>query len=358
VRILSRYFALRFLGLFLAILFVSTLAIIVVEMLLNFDLMVGEDGSALGIATYFFLRIPSYYLRDLVPITTFAAAFFSIGLAAHWLELTAAKAGGVSSMRLAAPILLTAMLLGCATFIVNETLVIDATEGWSQQLRGGSRSLSFRRGRFWYHRGQTIYNIGSANRAESTLRDVTIYELSPRGRLLRSIQAEAANIEADPHWRLSNAVIRRFDPERDDLPPQLERVAHTTIALDQTSGEALLDADASTLSLPELRIYVSRQQAAGEDVARERTLLHARLSEPLGVVLFALLALPIGLRVERTRSLAGPAVYGVATVAAFFAVKSTALTLASESVIPAAAGAWTPLLAFALLGAWQLKRES
>jgi lipopolysaccharide export system permease protein len=357
VRILSRYFALRFLGLFLAILFVSTLSIVVVEMLLNFDLMTGDEAGPLGILTYFFLRIPSYYLRDLVPIATFAAAFFALGLAAHWLELTASKAGGVSTLRILAPILLAAVALGCVTFIANETVVVEATRGWNRELAGGNRTISFRRGRFWYHRGQTIYKIGSANRAEHTLRDVTIYELSPKGRLLRSVHARAAHIEDDPEWDLEEATIRRFDPASPERPPQFERVAHTSISLKQSSGDALLDADAGGLSLPDLAVYIDRQQGAGEDVGREQALFHARLSDPVTVLVFALLALPLALRVESTRSLATPAVYGVATVAAFFAVKNTALTLASESVIPAAAGAWAPLGAFGLLGLWQIRRE-
>lgn len=356
MRILSRYLALRFLGLFVVILCVSTLAIIIVEMLLNFDEMVKPESSLASVATYLFLRIPSYYLRDLVPITVFAAVFFSLGLAAHWLEITAAKAGGISTGRIALPVLLAASAIGCGSFLVNETLVIEATEGWKQQQRGGSQSISFQRGTFWYHRGHTIYNIASADPAEQTLLDVTIFELSPQGRLLRSIQADRVNIRNDPDWLFENARIRRFDPEGRHRGPQFERLAKTVLAMDGSSGLALMDADATTLSLRDLRQYIAQREQAGDTVARERTLFHARMSEPATILALALLALPLGLRVESARSLARPAVYGVATVAAFFAVRNTTLTLASEAMLPAPAGAWSGLLVFMSLGLWQLHR--
>ena len=79
-------------------------AIVIVDTLLNFDDIVEEYEGARGIATYLFLRLPSYYLRDLIPITGFAAAFFCMGLPARRKEITALKAGGISPQRAAAPL--------------------------------------------------------------------------------------------------------------------------------------------------------------------------------------------------------------------------------------------------------------
>ena len=105
VRILSRYFVARFLRYFVAIFVASALGIATVEMLLNFDDMLKGGHGTEGVVTYLLLRIPSYYLRELVPICTFAAAFTTLGLAARWFESTAAKAGGISPYRLILPVL-------------------------------------------------------------------------------------------------------------------------------------------------------------------------------------------------------------------------------------------------------------
>jgi lipopolysaccharide export LptBFGC system permease protein LptF len=84
VRILSRYFVVRFTSLFAAILFASTLTIVIVEMLLNLDDMLRTQQGLVGVLQYLFLRIPSYYLRDLLPISAFAASFFTLAAAARW----------------------------------------------------------------------------------------------------------------------------------------------------------------------------------------------------------------------------------------------------------------------------------
>ena len=119
VRILTRYLVARFLGFFAAFLIVSLLTIAVVEMMLNLGDMLRADAGLPGVATYLLLRLPAYYLRDLVPIVAFASAFFTLGTAARWLELLAAKAGGISTQRLSLPMLGAALLLTALTFGVK-----------------------------------------------------------------------------------------------------------------------------------------------------------------------------------------------------------------------------------------------
>ncbi|MCU0668694.1 MAG: LptF/LptG family permease, partial [Myxococcota bacterium] len=92
---------------------------------------------------------------------------------------------------------------------------------------------------------------------------------------------------------------------------------------------------------------------------RAEALLHERVSDPLTSFLFALLAIPLGLRAERTRSLALPALQGVALVFAFLMVREYGGTLATEGVTAAASTPWVILAAFTLYGAitlWRVPR--
>lgn len=362
MRILSRYLVARFLGFFAAILFTSTLAIAIVEMLLNFDDMVSSDppsgpGTG-GVLGYLFLRIPSYYLPDLVPLATFAAAFVSIGLSSRWLELTAAKSGGVSPHRIMGPILIAAAMIALASFTLNETVVIRATSEWKLQADGASRPVTYQSGSFWYQRGRTIYNVGEGDRASRTLRAVGLFELGPEGRLTRSIHAERVQISADDdrRWRFENATIRHFDSANPDAPPRVERLAETVLEMTDGSDVALMDADATTLSLGTLREYIGERMQEGDNVQRLETLFHSRLSHPASVLLLAALAIPLGMRVERTRSLGAPALVGVATAAVFFLSRAVAGALSTEGVLPAALACWSVLIFFAALGGWQWVR--
>jgi lipopolysaccharide export system permease protein len=355
VRILSRYFVARFLTLFAATLFASTLAVAIVELLLNFDDMLKVQEGAAGVLTYLLLRIPSYYLRDLIPVASFTAAFLALGLSARNFEIIAMRAGGVSPHRAVAPLLGTAALLAVASFAVHELWILPATRAWKVQVQGDAQ-LDYGRGSFWYHRGRTIYNIASADPATRTLRGVDLFERDGDGRLLRSIHAERVRVEGQHRWRLENAVIRSFDPARVEAAPRVERLPETVMEIQGADEEALLEADAGLLSLGRLREYLELRAGEDEPVQRLMTRLHARLAEPWSALLLALLAAPVALRVEQRRSLGQPALLGIASVSGYFLVRSVANTLASEGVLPAAAAPWCVLLAFTGFGLLQLSR--
>lgn len=354
MRILSRYLLASYLRLFVSILFASMLVIAVIEMMLNFDRILDRYEGIGGVATYMFLRLPSYYLRDLFPITSFAAAFFCLGIPARWREITAMKAGGISVHRSVLPVLLAAAGLAVAGFALNETVVLGATRTWE---RGDQDRLpSFRRGSFWYHRGSFVYNVRDADRDTKTLRGVSVFELGANGRLRRSIHSELARIDEEHRWHFADAVVRSFDPSRPAAPPQVERVQDATLEVANERDLALLDADPSTLSIRDLLEYIDARREEGADVTAQRGRLHWRLADPWSVLLFALLAVPLGLSVERSRSMAVSALFGVALVAGFYTLKTTASLFAEGGYAVAVASPWILLALFAAFGTWRLAR--
>jgi len=363
LRTLSHYFTARFLVYFAAILFASTLTITIVEVLVNYDEILEMDTGLSGVLTYTFLRIPSYYLRDLIPIAAFAASFSSLAIGARWLEITAVQAGGISLLRITAPLLAAAIGLAGITYFVNESLVTQATRGWNDQQRAEDSQLVFRRGAFWYHKGGSIYNISSAYPETNTLRGVEIFRRTTRGRLVQNIWADEVVVRPDGTWHMEQASVRHFDPEH---PARNTRV-EVGVALDLPVGKdrdlLLRQADAASLSLPALAEYLTSGTSddyPGGRANRRRlqALLHRRLAEPVLVVLFTLLAIPIALRVQPAGSLGPATLRAVATVAAYFLLRSLAGTLAHEELITGPAAAWALIGGFGLWGSLGLIRAS
>ena len=352
MRILPRYFVMGFLAAYAAILLVSLVAIAIVEMMLNFNHVLEHGRGLAGVASYLFLRLPSYYLPYLIPITSFGAAFLAMALPARSLEVMAAKAGGIAPQRLAAPILAAAALLCLVSFTVRETLVLDASRRF-ERVEGSvetERRLFQSKGSFWYHRGSTVLRVDSADRTARTLHGLQIWERDRDGRLVRSIRAQRARIEADRRtWELENAVIHQFPADRPEAPPRM--LAQPRIRLEIGSEEdlALLDADPRALSLPELSRYIDARDRDGRDTDAVRALWHARWADPLSVLLFALLGAPLGATVERKRSLAAPALRGVAAVGGFYGLQ-TAFSLLTAGAV-ASASPWLLLAGFGSFGA-------
>jgi len=355
VRILSRHFLTSYLKLFAVIFFSSTIAIAVIEMMLNFESVLEHRNGSMGIATYLLLRIPSYYFRDLIPIAGFAAVFCCIGLPARSNEITAIKSGGISPSRTVIPLLFAAAALSGFTMLLNETLILQASRAWSREKHQGGE-ITFRNGAFWYQRGNAIYSVQEADREARVLHGVSVYELSPRGRLLQIVRAERVELEDDQHWRFFGTTSQSFDPGHPAEPPRIERLSEWNRDVTAESDLVLLEASAQTLSLPKLAAYIDAQARAGRNATRYRALYHTRLSGPISVLLFALLAVPLGFAVGRSRSFAAPTLSGIVILATYYTARTAAEILAGKGFTWAAASPWVILTVFTGYGVWQFRR--
>jgi LPS export ABC transporter permease LptG len=346
VRILSRYFLASYLRLFAAVLSLSLLAIVVVEMLVNFDEVVEHRKVTGGPLGYLLIRVPALYLRELVPMASFAASFLCFGLPASRREITAVKTGGVAPGRLAVPVLAAAALLSAVSLAMNETFLLGATREFTR-LEYPEESVAFGRDSFWYHRGNTFYNVARGDDDAQSLQAVRIFELDPRGRLLTSLVADRVTLDADERWHVQGAVRRRFDPGLPAAAPVTERVESVVLDMGGHADMALLEASESTLSLPQLLGAIALRSRQDRDASRYRAMLHARLATPASVLLFALLAIPVGLSVERSRNLAVSGLAGIALVGVFHAVWHVATLLSRSGFAPAAPVTWGALGLFA-----------
>lgn len=355
MRILSRHFLTSYLKLFAVIFFSSTIAITLIEMMLNFESVLEHRNGRMGFATYLLLRIPSYYFRDLIPIACFAAVFCCIGLPARSHEITAIKSGGISPARTVIPLLFAAAALSGLTMLLNETLVLRASRAWSRAEHPGGE-ITFRNGLFWYHRENAIYSVQQADREARVLHGVSVYELGPRGRLLQIVRAERVELEDDQHWRFFGTTSQSFDPARPAEPPRIEHLSEWNRDVTAESDLVLLEASAQTLSLPKLAAYIDAQARAGRNATRYRALYHTRLSASFSVLLFALLAVPLGFAVGQSRSFAAPTLSGIVIMATYYTVRTAAEILAGKGFTWAAVSPWVILAAFTGYGVWQLHR--
>jgi lipopolysaccharide export LptBFGC system permease protein LptF len=278
-----------------------------------------------------------------------------LGLPARAHEITAIKSGGISPQRTVVPLLAAATLLSGISLLVNESVVLHAAREWDRQKNPGGE-ITFRQSSFWYRRGNAIYNIQEADEESRVLYGVSVFELNPQGRLIKSIRAERVEIGDDDRWLIREGTERSFAPSRPADPPQ---ITHLRDSLRDVSAEkdlAMLESSAQTLSLPNLGKYIEAQIREGRDATRFLALYHSRLAEPLTVVLFALLAIPLALAVERSRSLAASALYGIVILGVFYTSRTTADMFAASGFASTIVSPWVILAAFGGYGVWQLYR--
>ncbi len=349
--VLSRHFVARFLSTFAISVLVLALSILTVETLTDLHLAVGKGGGWSGLFARTTLRISAYYLPYLVPLGALVAAFARFGGAARRSEIVAAKAGGISPMDLAIPVFAAGLGLAAASLLANELLSVPARAVLQHVERGDRGSLSFRQGAFWYADGAFLFRVESADERADVLHGVTIFERAPGGRLLRRIRAARAEFLGAERWRVNDAEILHFDPNRPTDPG--DREVHAVIDLELGNRRTLLEANPEILPLRELREYASAKTRGSAQSLQAHSLVHERLTNPLATLPFVILATALGLRVERSRSLARSALPGVVVILVYFLIRHYAGMLSRQGVWTPTTGAWGSLL---LLTAVALER--
>ncbi len=349
MRILSRYVLGQYLGWFIGSLSVLALIASAADLLLNLDDVRELQEGLAGVFGYMALRLPALYLEFLIPLAAFGAALVTLGNQSLSLEILAAKAGGISPLRIALPVLGASLVLSACALLVNETVVVEAARAMKRAERGGGETLSYRRGSFWYHGGHSVYNIRGSDPNRELLLGVSVYERDAKGRLIRSIHAPSARLEGSDQLRFFGATVRTFDPENAQDVPRFEVLSEVMLPLGDPSLRAI-EADPAGLSLQQLRAYLEAREREGEPLGPVQLLLHQRLASPLAVLVFALFATPLAMRADVTRSLAVPALRGVGLLLTFWLANAVGSTLAAESMLPPRIAPWLPVVAFSLFG--------
>lgn len=374
VRILSRYFVARYLGMFSMVLAVALLILATVELVLNLDDIssfgaaqangsVGSESgyspfslqAAIQTGRYLGIRLTSYYLADLLPIVSFIAVFAVFSLAGRALERLATEAGGIPPVRIVAPVLVSAVFLSVGAAILHETVILRAEQVWSGERVDGPDQINFGREAFWLHKGSTITNVSHADPETRTLFGVEIFERGPAGAIIRVIHAEQVEISEDGRWHLNSARVWRFNPEDPSRNPEFEELNTVVFDLEALRGDQLLSADPALLPLPDLARVIKAESSLTPSVLRRlQNRYHERLSRPWLVLVFAWLALPFALRVDQRGGFAGPAAGAVAILGAYFLVESAARTLSLQGLVPVGLASWLTMMLFSTLASLAL----
>jgi lipopolysaccharide export system permease protein len=356
VTTLWRYISARFLLFFVGSVTILALVVLIVDMLLNLDEILETKDTLWGAIQILFMRTASLYLPYLIPFATFAGVFLSLGIAARSREILAMKAGGVSPLRAVLPIFFWAVAISVAALILYETVTVPASSSLNERLGVRAGEIYLRSGTIWYHTGRFIYNIRSPDAEKETVRDIRVFERDETGRLVRLIRAKQARREAPGVWQFRDATVRSFDPEIPDAPPSVERSPEITLELAEDRSPRLLRAELATLPVWTLARHVMSVRASGDRAPGAEALLSERLSSPLLVILFALLAVPLSLRVEQTRSVALPAVQAALVLFLFLTAREYVPRFARMDSLAAFVAPWFVLTLFFAFGGWRLAR--
>lgn len=290
------------------------------------------------------LRIP-YLASYSLPMSILLATLLAFGRLSDRNEISAMRTTGWSLSRVAMPVLLAGIIVTGLSFGLTEYVVPRSEtryrEALARAVRASTRVIQqnvlFREP---IDGVESVFYARELDPQTGTMSRVTITQFQ-QGRPSRLIEAERAQY-GPQGWVLENGtlyllgsggVTTTFDEMRVALrraPPEIVPPRR----------------DPAEMTIGELREQIARLQAVGESVVRYAVNLHLKLALPVSSVIFALLAVPLGLRPHRSGRSTGLGLT-VLVLLGYYLILSITVALGERGQLPAVWAAWLPNLAVA-----------
>jgi lipopolysaccharide export system permease protein len=347
---------------------VFTFVLMLARMLKQLSEMLVNRQVGLDIVGWFMLLVLPYVLSFSLPMAMLAATLLVFGRLSADNEITAIRASGVGLGRVAAPVILVALVMAALCFYINASLA-----PWCRfQFRTLFLRLATENPMALLEEGVAIrdfpgYEIYVGSKKASIIEDVRIMALDDRGNVTSRLYAEKGTVKGDPVTRKLTLDLYRVTGDLRDPkdPTNLRKIRTGTTAdrypIELDIGAAFRQARVSRglqdLPFGELRDEIQRLRDSDIYPAAALMEAHQRVSAAVACVAFTLIGIPLGIKTSRRETSIGIALSLILT-AIWYSVLVLSSTLRNRPYLFPEAILWTPNLIFELLGVWLLWRVS
>jgi lipopolysaccharide export system permease protein len=360
-KILHRYVFREILVPFTLGLGVFTFVLLLARLLKLIELVVNRGIPASTVGRVFLYLLPAF-LEVTVPMAMLLAILVAFGRLSADSEITALRSSGVSLYQLVPPV---------ATFVVIVTILTAALAWYGRPL--GNRALR-----------TAMWDI-ARTRATAGLKPQVFNDEFP-GLIIYAEQIDAAADklervliadERDPQqqntvFATSGHMISDFERETVTLR-LVDGTIHTTdttagasyqtdfrsydvnLDLRATLASARRTDDPNELTIGQLQGAIAAKRRAGQPVTAELVEYHRKFAIPFACVVFALIALPLGIQPARAVRSRGFAV-SLVVIFAYYMLLSTGQGFAEQGRVPPALGLWLPNVVLGTIGVALLRR--
>lgn len=353
IRTLDRYVLGEFIRLFILSSGAAPLLFILGDVMDNLDKHIARGVGVPRVALSYLYQLPLFLLYSL-PIAALIAAVFTVGNMTRHSEVAAAKAGGISFLRLFAAlpvlgILLTGLGLGLSELVPVTNRLREEALGLRERTR--------------QERSHFVYRTADG-------RAFAIRQLTVRAQLIDGISMERegnepeipsehasaaqARYQEGAGWTLTAGHLRLFmGPEREHT---FEFDSLRIPSFSETPEQLLaVQKDPENMGYAELGRFIEINQRSG---GRPLKLIVARAQKiaiPVATLVIILFAMPLATSSRRGGSAYGMGV-SLATTIFYLMLFKVAGAMGASGTLPGVAAAWLPNVAFALAAAGLLTR--
>jgi len=358
---LDRYMIAELAGPFVFGFSAFTLIFVATNLLALSRLISEEHAQLLAVIEYFLWGLPQV-IPYVVPMAVLLGVLLAMQRLSGESEITAMKAGGLSLERIAVPLLLVGFVLSVFTFFVEQTFVPYANDRATEILQvtirhapalgtnltvytplpGGGRQLT----------AATGYDAST-----QSLLNVTVIQYDKSGAPQTIIFGDRATAQTNTSWTFENARTFRFDPDGSTLE-STQRTLIIDIGEGPTSLLKRAKGAPQEMSRGEIAQVIRTGQLTSTQVGQYVAEYQSQLARPFACLVFALLAVPFGMRRVRGGGTSVGFGLAVAIVFIYYVVMTISNSLGTLNDFMAFLMAWFPNVLFFAIGMVLLRRAS
>lgn len=355
INIIDRYIAKLFLGFFIGGLVVFVTLFVTVDFMTN---MVRFNAPTSALIEYYALFTPGI-VYQMIPVACLLGTIFTLSTLSKNNELVALFSSGMSLARVSLPILVLVMFISAVSFWLNDRLVSVVNQRKNYVLYVQIRKQpglysTVKTNRIWYRSGNVLFNIKTLQAEQAHAQGLTMYYFNGAWQLIQMITAEDVKLMGE-NWELENGTVTLFTA--DSNVPMTQNFKHKTITVNEDTRDIQQSSQSSdTLSVSELKRFITRNKESGLDTLRYEVDYHAKFAFAFAAFVMSFLGIPF----SATRQRAGGAAFnvGITILLAFgyWAFYSSGITLGQHGALPPVLAVWVPNLAMVALSAFFLFR--
>ncbi len=322
------------------------------------------------------LWVPAMAIYAL-PMGLLTGVLLTLGRLSADSEITAMRAAGIGLGRIARPVLVLGALAGAVALYINfESMPwarVSYEREFAEALRANPMSFIVPKTFIRSFKGSVIY-VG--DKQGSVLRDIWLWQLDNQLRVQRLIRAESGRLDYDEATNslvptLTNAKIEERstdNPEdfsKSPKAPSAGKLEEVRLSLDRYFGHEGVRVKREWLTYAELQAERARLAAAtplpgkatanAEEQMKLAIVYHDKLNLALAVFSFALIGVPLGIRISRRETSANLGL-ALGLVLSYYVLTVMVKWLDRHPEYRPDLLLWLPNLLFLVLGMWLFTR--
>jgi lipopolysaccharide export system permease protein len=319
-----------------------------VTFLKDADDFIKHHATMAQIGRYYLYSIPGL-LGQALPFAALIGTLLSLGALSRHQEITAMRAGGISTLRITFPVLFGGMVMSVFGFMNNE-MITPAYSAKAAQIRSvevekKQERVVFQQRKLWL-RGpdNSIANIDLVSPDRREMIGVNIFKLDPDFTVRERIRAKRL-VWDQGAWKLRDSL--KFSP------------TGTAVALSSADGEiynvvdrpedmSMIVKDSVEMDFAELLAYVRKLKASGYKAVRYEVDLYGKIASPFACLLMVLIAAPLSMQQARSGGAARGIALAVMIAAVYWALVSGGRALGLSGTLPPLPAAWLANAVFAV----------